>query len=108
MSRHRYECREIRKPERTIIMGLHMPELIIVLVVALLIFGPKKLPEMGSAIGKSIQSLRKGMSEITHPEEAELSNPPAKDTLPDPEKDVSNQTSIAATSKELGAEKHVD
>jgi len=49
--------------------GFHMPELIIILVVALLIFGPKKLPEMGSSIGKSIKEFRKGMNEISHPKE---------------------------------------
>ena len=49
--------------------GLHMPELIIILVVALLIFGPKKLPEMGSAIGRSIKEFRKGVNEITQPKE---------------------------------------
>jgi sec-independent protein translocase protein TatA len=48
--------------------GLHLPELIIVLVVALLVFGPKKLPEMGSAIGKSIKEFRKGMNELSNPE----------------------------------------
>jgi sec-independent protein translocase protein TatA len=58
-------------------LGLHLPELIIVLVVALLIFGPKKLPEMGSAIGKAITEFRKGMSELSapkdeHVEEAKL------------------------------------
>jgi sec-independent protein translocase protein TatA len=50
-------------------LGLHLPELIIVLAVALLIFGPKKLPEMGSAIGKSIKEFRKGMSELTGPKD---------------------------------------
>lgn len=49
--------------------GLHMPELIIILAVALLIFGPKKLPEMGSAIGRSIKEFRKGMNELSQPKE---------------------------------------
>ena len=64
--------------------GLHMPELIIILVVALLIFGPKKLPEMGSAIGRSIKEFRKGMNELTQPkpEEEEFKLPPARDTVP--------------------------
>ena len=44
--------------------GLHLPDLIIVLVIALLIFGPKKLPEIGASIGKSINAFKKGMSEI--------------------------------------------
>lgn len=39
-------------------------ELIIILVLALLIFGPKKLPEMGQAIGKSITSFRKGLQGV--------------------------------------------
>jgi sec-independent protein translocase protein TatA len=49
--------------------GLHLPELIIVLAVALLIFGPKKLPEMGSAIGRSIKEFKKGVAEIKAPVE---------------------------------------
>ncbi len=53
--------------------GLHLPELIIVLVIALLVFGPKKLPEMGSAIGKSIKEFKKGVNEISAPKDAEMS-----------------------------------
>ncbi len=45
--------------------GFHGLDLIVILVIALLIFGPKKLPEMGSAIGKSIKEFRKGMNELT-------------------------------------------
>lgn len=54
------------------IPGFHGFDLIVILLIALLIFGPKKLPEMGSAIGKSIKEFRKGMNEITaHKEEEE-------------------------------------
>jgi sec-independent protein translocase protein TatA len=52
------------------IPGFHGLDLIVILVVALLIFGPKRLPEMGSAIGKSIKEFRKGMTELTSPKEA--------------------------------------
>nr|BBH93725.1 hypothetical protein KTA_19240 [Thermogemmatispora argillosa] len=45
--------------------GFHGFDLVIILIVALLIFGPKRLPEMGSAIGKSIREFRKGMSDLT-------------------------------------------
>jgi len=55
--------------------GFHLPELFIILVVALLIFGPKKLPEMGSAIGKSIKEFRKGMSELTAPKDEHEEEP---------------------------------
>jgi sec-independent protein translocase protein TatA len=87
-------------------MGLHMPELIIVLVVAVLIFGPKKLPEMGSAIGKGIKALRKGMNEISSPEDADLSAPMPQDALPGPDKDANSQTSTSSTSEQIHAEKH--
>jgi len=49
--------------------GFHAPELIIILVIALLIFGPKKLPEMGSSIGRSIREFQKGMKEVSQPKE---------------------------------------
>ena len=53
--------------------GFHGLDLIVILVIALLIFGPKKLPEMGSAIGKSIKEFRKGMNELTQGKEEEKS-----------------------------------
>jgi sec-independent protein translocase protein TatA len=40
------------------------PELIIILVIALLILGPGKLPEVGASIGKSIREFRKASSDI--------------------------------------------
>ncbi len=42
-------------------LGLGVPELIIILIVILLIFGPKNLPKLGSAIGKTFKNLREGM-----------------------------------------------
>ena len=44
-------------------LGLGVPELLIILVVILLIFGPKNLPKLGSALGKSVKNLREGMNE---------------------------------------------
>jgi sec-independent protein translocase protein TatA len=57
------------------IPGFHGLDLIVILVVALLIFGPKRLPEMGSAIGKSIKEFRKGVAELTSPKEEEPKTP---------------------------------
>jgi len=51
------------------IPGFHGVDLIVILIIALLIFGPKRLPEMGASIGKSIKEFRKGMSELSHPKE---------------------------------------
>ena len=43
--------------------GLGMPELILILIIALVIFGPSKLPEMGSSIGKAIREFRNATKE---------------------------------------------
>jgi len=93
--------------------GLHLPELIIVLVVALLIFGPKKLPEMGSAIGKSIKEFRKGMHELSGPElkNNELRAP--KDALeetsmPISSADLNKLQSTSYTGEEVSANKPND
>lgn len=44
------------------ILGMGMPELLIILAVVLLIFGPKNLPKLGASIGKTVKGLRDGMS----------------------------------------------
>lgn len=49
--------------------GLGMPELIVILVILLLIFGAAKLPEIGKAIGKTISEFKKGMREMTEEKE---------------------------------------
>lgn len=67
-------------------LGMGVPELLIILVVVLLIFGPKNLPKLGSAIGKSVKSLRDGMSsdegkpeiELDEDEEVEVPQPKKK------------------------------
>lgn len=42
--------------------GIGMPELIIILAIALIVAGPAKLPQLGQALGASIRSFRKGAS----------------------------------------------
>lgn len=54
------------------ILGMGVPELAIILVVVLLIFGPKNLPKLGSAVGKTVKSLREGMSSSDSKEDADL------------------------------------
>ncbi len=45
-------------------LGLHLPDLLVILAIALLFFGSKKLPEIGASIGRSISSFKKGMREL--------------------------------------------
>jgi sec-independent protein translocase protein TatA len=61
------------------IEGLLQPShLLIILVVALFIFGPKKLPELGQGLGKGIRSFRDSMKAAT--EEPTKPEPPASKT----------------------------
>jgi len=45
--------------------SLGLPELIVILVIALVVFGPKKLPDVGRALGSSINEFKKAAKEIT-------------------------------------------
>ena len=45
------------------ILGMGVPELLVILVVVLVIFGPKNLPKLGSALGKTVKNVREGMAE---------------------------------------------
>lgn len=44
-------------------MNLGVPEILLILAVALLFFGPSRLPGLGKSIGEAIRGLKKGMSE---------------------------------------------
>lgn len=57
--------------------GLQPLHLIIILVVALLIFGPKRLPEIGRYIGKTLTEFRAGTQELTQNLREEISQPVA-------------------------------
>ncbi len=49
--------------------GIGMPELILILVIVLIIFGAGKLPEIGAGIGKGIRNFKKAMHENDNKEE---------------------------------------
>jgi sec-independent protein translocase protein TatA len=59
-------------------------EIILVLVIALIVLGPKRLPEAGRSIGKGMREFKDSISGITKDDEPELTPAPA----PAPERDV--------------------
>jgi len=52
--------------------GLGLPELIIILAIILIIFGPRKLPEIGKALGSTIKELRKSSQKDDDGESGEV------------------------------------
>ena len=52
--------------------SIGMPELIVIFVIALIIFGPRKLPELGRTLGKSIQEFKKASNELRSTIEEEI------------------------------------
>ena len=83
-----------------------MPELIIILVIALIIFGPRKLPELGRSLGKSIGEFKKASNELRSTLEEEIrveeqrdrqtqtaSSPPPSATPPPADDTVSRRPS---------------
>ncbi len=54
------------------LFGLGWPEISVITIVAILIFGPKKIPELGSALGKTLRGFKeelKNTSDETNPED---------------------------------------
>ena len=62
--------------------SLGVPELIIIFVVALIVFGPKKLPELGKSLGKGLAEFRRASNELKSTIEEEVraieAEPPAR------------------------------
>jgi sec-independent protein translocase protein TatA len=60
--------------------GLGLQELLVILVIALVIFGPSKLPQIGSGLGKAIRDFKKG---VTSDDAEEPGNEAKKDSSKD-------------------------
>jgi sec-independent protein translocase protein TatA len=59
-------------------------ELMVILVLALIVFGPKKLPEMGRSIGKGLREFRSAQADIKREIREGLSEAPTRETSPQP------------------------
>jgi sec-independent protein translocase protein TatA len=73
-------------------------ELVIILVIALLILGPGRLPDVGSALGKSIREFRKASSDLGDSLKVETTPLPPQEAPPAP------APTVAATTAEVPAE----
>jgi sec-independent protein translocase protein TatA len=64
--------------------SLGAPELIAILVLALLLFGPKKLPELGRALGRSFAEFRRATTELKSTLEREIADADRPTVIPQP------------------------
>ena len=69
--------------------GIGMPELLVIFIVALLVFGPKKLPDLGRALGRGLaefkrasEELKAGLSADLHLDEEEKASPQPPSAAP--------------------------
>ena len=60
--------------------SIGMPELIIILVIALIIFGPRKLPELGKSLGRSLNEFKKASQDLQNTLEQEIKIEEQKET----------------------------
>jgi Tat protein translocase TatB subunit len=61
------------------------PELFLILIVALIVFGPRKLPEMGKSLGKMMAEFRKASNEFQRTIEEEVEADRVKSVTPSPQ-----------------------
>ena len=67
--------------------GIGTPELVVILVVALLLFGPKNLPKMARSLGKAMEEFRRAAHEVQTELTREPEPPSEKMSLPEPPPD---------------------
>jgi|SRR5687768_10419949 sec-independent protein translocase protein TatA len=80
--------------------SIGMPELIIILVIALIIFGPRKLPELGKSLGRSLNEFKRASTELQNTLEQEIKLEEQKDRQ---EKDRDAERDRFATSEDFSA-----
>ena len=74
--------------------SIGMPELIIIFVIALIIFGPRKLPELGCSLGKSLAEFKRASNELRSTLEEEIRIEEQKTNL-DAQKSAADKTAAA-------------
>jgi len=65
-------------------LGIGMPEAILIVIVILLLFGGKRIPDLARGLGQSLNEFRKGRDEGHKPDAEDKSKPPPADNTPTP------------------------
>jgi sec-independent protein translocase protein TatA len=88
--------------------SIGMPELVIILVIALIIFGPRKLPELGRSLGKSLGEFKKASNELRSTLEEEVRVEEQKEQRAKMEAEQTSAIDAARTPADAGIEMPVD
>ena len=87
--------------------SIGMPELLIILTIALIIFGPRKLPELGRSLGKSLQEFKRASNELRNTLDEEIRVEDQKSTERQQAPVVSNDQSVPRHSgDDQGSQRH--
>ena len=71
-----------------------MPELIIIMVIALMVFGPRRLPELGRAVGQTINEFKKGANNLRDRVEDEVRRDEQRTILPTAQDDSHREQNV--------------
>lgn len=82
--------------------GLGIPELIVIFVIALVVFGPKKLPDLGKALGKGIAEFKRASQEVKDTIETEVRAAESKIDIEKLRSDVEGAETVAKAADASG------
>src|SRR3954447_11814691 len=88
--------------------SIGMPEMIIILVIALIIFGPRKLPELGRSLGKSLAEFKRASNELRSTLEEEIRLEEQKTVEPPKSTTVTASPAAPVSPPIVIAESHVE
>lgn len=74
--------------------GIGMPEMILILAVALIVIGPKKLPDLAKSLGRAMGEFKKATSDLKESMEADTGLSEVKETLDDINSDIKKSISF--------------
>ena len=86
--------------------GIGMPELILILAIALIVIGPKKLPDLAKSLGRAMREFKKATSELKGSLELDGEMKEVKDTFQDIKSDIKN--SVLEDQPKSGAQTDMD